>query len=45
MFEKLQLIAAAAIGGNWQGLIQALISLVTIIYFATRNSEPKPIHE
>jgi len=45
MFEKLQLIAAAAIGGNWQGLIQAVISLVTILYFATKISEPKPIQE
>lgn len=41
MFEKLQLVAVSAIGGNWQGLINALVSLVTIIYFATKNAEPK----
>lgn len=39
LFVRLRDLAEAAIGGNWQGILTALFSIGTIIYYLAR---PKP---
>lgn len=40
LFTALNDLATAAIGGNWPGIVSALLSVATIIYFWTKNPKP-----
>lgn len=44
LFTRLGDLAAAAIGGNWQGILTALFSIGTMIYFLVKKpATPTPI--
>lgn len=40
LFQRLSELAAAIIGGNWQGIVAAVFSIATILYYLIRA---KPI--
>lgn len=40
LFTGLNDLATAAIGGNWPGVVSALLSVATIIYFWTKTPKP-----
>lgn len=42
LFTRLGDLATAAIGGNWQGIITALFSIGTMVYFIFKKPEPTP---
>lgn len=39
LFDRLRVLAVAAIGGNWQGILTALFSIGTIIYYLTQKNK------
>jgi len=41
LFTRLGDLATAAIGGNWQGILTAVFSIGTMIYFLFRKEPAK----
>lgn len=42
LFNRLRDLADAVLGGNWQGIVTALFSIGTILYYLFRPKAPAP---
>lgn len=42
IFTRLNELAIALIGGNWQGIVTAIFSIATIIYYLVRKPKATP---
>jgi hypothetical protein len=39
-FQRLNELATAVVGGNWQGIVTALFSIATMLYYIVRKPKP-----